>query len=403
MARPGWRQRIEAARLVREATSRRRVRRLVERRRGVRFFVEGRELLNFSSNDCLGLSQHFTVASALQDGAAREGAGATASHLGCGHHASHRALEQEIADWLQVPAALLLGSGYLANLAVMQSLLGDGDACVQDRLNHASLVDGARLAGCKLRRYPHADAEGALRQLRAHTGGMAVVATEGVFGTDGDSAPLRQLAVVSRVQDALLYVDDAHGVGVLGPEGRGSVAAAGLDHAAVPLQLVTLGKALGGYGAVLAGDADLVAHLAETARPYVYSTALPPALAHASLVAVRQARSQEWRRERLQGLVATFRALAEAAGLDLLPSATPIQPVLVGPDEVALTMAADLETAGYWVGVVRAAPGQARLRVTLSALHTPAEVVGLVEAIARARDRAAPVSASPGAPVQEPA
>ncbi|WP_027070379.1 aminotransferase class I/II-fold pyridoxal phosphate-dependent enzyme [Novilysobacter defluvii] len=403
MSRPGWRQRIEAARLVREATSRRRVRRLVERRRGMRFFVDGRELLNFSSNDYLGLSQHFTVASALQDGAAREGAGATAPHLECGHHAAHQALEREVADWLQVPAALLLGSGYLANLAVLQSLLGEGDACVQDRLNHASLVDGARLAGCKLRRYPHADAEGALRQLRAHTGGMAVVATDGLFGMDGDLAPLRQLAVVARVQGALLYVDDAHGVGVVGPEGRGSVAAAGLDHVAVPLQLVSLGKALGGYGAVLAGDTALVEHLAETARPYVHSTALPPALAHASLVAVRQARSQEWRRERLQGLIATFRALAGTAGLDLLPSDSPIQAVLVGADHAALAMSADLEDAGYWVGVVRAAPGQARLRVGLSALHTPAEVVGLVEAMARARDRVAAASPSPDPTIPEPA
>src|SRR5690606_38485033 len=188
MSRPGWRQRIEAARLVREATSRRRVRRLVERRRGMRFFVDGRELLNFSSNDYQGLSQHFTVASALPDGAARGGAGATAPPLECGHHAAHQALEREDADWLQVPAA---------------PLLGEGDACVQDRLNHASLVDGARLAGCKLRRYPHADAEGALRQLRAHTGGMAVRATDGLFGVEGDLAPLRQLAVVARVQGAL--------------------------------------------------------------------------------------------------------------------------------------------------------------------------------------------------------
>lgn len=396
MARPGWQQRIQTARLARDATSRRRERRLVERRRGVRCFVDGRELLNFCSNDYLGLSQHFSVASAFQDGAAREGAGATASHLVCGHHVAHQALEQEIADWLQVPAALLLGSGYLANLAVLQSLLGEGDACVQDRLNHASLIDGARLAGCKLRRYPHTDAEGALRQLRAQPDGMALVATDGVFSMDGDVAPLRQLAVVSRVQDALLYVDDAHGVGVLGPQGRGSVAAAGLDHAAVPLQLVTLGKALGGHGAVIAGDADLIGHLAETARPYIYTTALPPALAHASLVAVRQARTQDWRRDRLQGLVATFRELGRSAGLALLPSDTPIQPLLVGEEETALAMSADLEAAGYWVGAIRAptvAPGQARLRITLSALHTPAEVVGLVDALARARDRAAAMPA----------
>ena len=268
--RPNLRERIATARQQRLSANRIRVRRVVGHRDGVRCEVDGRWLTGFCSNDYLGLAQQFGVVAALEATAAREGVGATASHLVCGHHAAHVALEQEIADWLQMPAALLFGSGYLANLAVVQALLGDGDVCVQDKLNHASLIDGARLAGCSLRRYPHADAEAALRQLRAAPGGAALLATDGVFSMDGDVAPLKLLALIARAQRALLYVDDAHGVGVIGPQGRGSVADAGLDPDAAPLQLVTLGKALGGHGAVLVGDADLVRHLAETARPYIY-------------------------------------------------------------------------------------------------------------------------------------
>ena len=391
MARAHWRERVQAARVQREADHRVRVRRSVEHRDGARCTVDGRSLLNFCGNDYLGLSQHFAVVGALQDTAAREGAGGVGSHLVCGHHAVHDALERELAGWLGAPRALLFGSGFLANLAVLQALLGDEDVCVQDRLNHASLIDAARLAGCRLRRYPHADAEGAIRQLRTLPEGLAMVATDGVFSMDGDIAPLRELALVARVQKAMLYVDDAHGIGVVGPDGRGSVAAARLGLDEVPLQLATLGKALGGYGAAVVGESDLVDHLAETARPYVYTTALPPAQAAATLAAVKLARSEHWRREKLVELTARFRERARGFGLVLLDSDTPIQPVICGTDSRALSMAATLERAGYWVAAIRpptVPEGRARLRVTLSALHTVAEVDGLVAAIAQARDRA---------------
>jgi 8-amino-7-oxononanoate synthase len=393
MPRPSLPERIAAARAQREAQGRVRVRRTVTRRDGVRCHVldesgDGRWLVNFCSNDYLGLAQQFAVVGALQDAAAQHGAGGTASHLVCGHHALHEQLEHELADWLGAPRALLFGSGFLANLAVVQGLLGDDDLCVQDRLNHASLIDAARLAGCRLRRYPHNDAEGALRQLRATPDVAALVVTDGVFSMDGDVAPLRELALAARVQEALLYVDDAHGVGVVGPDGRGSVAASGLDTQAVPLQLATLGKALGGYGAVVLGDAALIDHLAETARPYVYTTALPPALAAASLAAVKLARREEWRREKLQAHIARFRAGAARAGFQLLPSTTPIQPLVVGDDRDALALAAALEARGYWVAAIRpptVPDGSARLRVTLSAAHTDADVDGLVGALAAAR------------------
>ncbi len=387
--RASWGDRIAALRAERVATSRTRTRRLVSHRDNARCEVDGHLLLNFCSNDYLGLSQHYSVVSAYQDAAAREGAGGVASHLVCGHHAIHDALERELADWVGAPRALLFGSGFLANLAVVQALLGDDDVCVQDRLNHASLIDAARLAGCRLRRYPHGDAEGALRQLRAQPDGVAMLATDGVFSMDGDVAPLRDLALVARVQKALLYVDDAHGIGVLGPGGRGSVAEARLGVNQVPLQLLTLGKALGSYGAAVVGDTALIEHLAETARPYLYTTALPPAQAAATLAAVKLARKDHWRRERLGELAARLRQRSAAMGFQLLSSDTPIQPLLCGDDAQAVAMAAALEAQGFWAAAIRppsVPEGSARLRITLSALHTQADVDALVEAMAWARD-----------------
>jgi 8-amino-7-oxononanoate synthase len=387
MPRPSLHDRVAGQRAQRDALGRRRIRRTVTHRDGVGCQVDGLWLLDFCGNDYLGLAQHFSVVSALQDAAARHGAGGIASHLVCGHHAAHDALEREIADWLQVPAALLFGSGFLANLAVLQALLGEGDVCVQDRLNHASLIDAAHLAGCNLRRYPHADAEGALRQLRGLPNGVALLATDAVFSMDGDIAPLRQLALVAHAQQATLHVDDAHGIGVLGPDGRGSVAAAKLGVAQVPLQLATLGKALGGYGAIVAGDDALIGHLAETARPYLYTTALPPAQAAASLVAVKLARREQWRRDKLHASIAHFRAGAAQRGLRLMPSDTAIQPLLCGDDRTATALAAALEARGFWVAAIRpptVPAGGARLRITLSAGHELLQVDALLSALEEA-------------------
>jgi len=388
--RPDLRRRAQAQRAEALARDLVRQRRVVGRRDGVRMELDGRWLLDFCGNDYLGLAQQFQVVDAMQNAAARDGVGGIGSHLVCGHHAAHEALEREVADWLEVPRALVFGSGYMAHLAVQQSLLGDGDTSVQDRLNHASLIDGARLAGCRLRRYPHGDAEGALRQLRTVPDGAAMLVTDGVFSMDGDVAPLRQLALVARVQSALLYVDDAHGVGVLGPGGRGSVAEARLTVEDVPLQLVTLGKAIGSYGAVVAGDVDLVEHLAGSARPYLYTTALPPAQAAAALAAVKLARREHWRREKVGALVQRFREGVRALGFELPPSETPIQPVPCGDNARALDMAAQLEAQGFRVAAIRpptVPEGRARLRVTLCAAHGEDQVDALVAALGRARDR----------------
>jgi 8-amino-7-oxononanoate synthase len=388
MTRPRLTERILAARVQRTMQGRVRQRRTVTRRDGVRCEVDGRWLINFAGNDYLGLAQHFAVIDALQASASRDGVGSGASHLISGHHAQHDALEKEMADWLGAPRALLFGSGFLANLAVLQSLLGEDDVCVQDRLNHASLIDAARLAGCKLRRYPHADPEGALRQLRTVPDGAAMLATDGVFSMDGDVAPLRELSLVAKVQQALIYVDDAHGVGVVGPDGRGTVAEAGLDPSGL-LQLATLGKALGGYGAVVLGSEEIIGHLAETARPYIYTTALPPAQAAATHAAVKLARRDHWRREKLQGLIAHFRQIAMFRDLPLLPATGPIQPLLCGDEKRATALATALEAQGFWVPAIRpptVPDGRSRMRITLSSLHTQAEVDALVDALCWARD-----------------
>ena len=387
-------QRAQSLHAQREAAHRLRRRRTVARRDGVRAEVDGAWLLECCGNDYLGLSRHPAVVAALRDGALRDGAGGVASHLVSGHAAAHEALEHALADWLQAPRALLFGSGYLANLAVLQALLGEGDLCVQDRLNHASLIDGARLAGCALKRYPHAEAGGAARQLAAHPQGAALLATDGVFSMDGDRAPLCALADVAGAHGACLYVDEAHAVGVVGDAGRGSVAAAGLGTAEAPLRLVTFGKALGSVGAAVVGAATLVEHLAQVARPGIYTTAMPPAQAAATRAAVEIARGPEGDtlRLRLQANIARFRDGAHARGLALMPSDTPIQPLRVGADADALAMAAALEARGYWVAAIRpptVPEGSARLRITLNALHGDADIDGLLVALDAVRGASA--------------
>jgi 8-amino-7-oxononanoate synthase len=388
--RPRLGDRIAAALAARDAASTRRVRRRIESREGAHVRIDGRELVNFCSNDYLGLSQHLEVVSALQEASAHHGVGSSASALVCGYHDEHAALESEFASWMGYERALYFGSGYLANLAAMQSLLGPGDLCVQDKLNHACLLDGARLSFCDLKRYPHRDAEAALRQLMSEPAAAAVLASDGVFSMDGDLAPLRDLALLARAQDALLYVDDAHGIGVIGPEGRGSISVANLGAREVPLLVLPLGKAFGGQGAIVLGSHALIGHIAETARPYLFTTAPPAAMAAAMRVSLRVARSESWRRAKLISLVMRLRRLTLNEGLPLLESYSPIQPLIVRDNARALAVSAALEDEGFLVGAIRpptVADDQARLRITLSALHTEADVDALAAALIRVCQR----------------
>ncbi|GGA81959.1 8-amino-7-oxononanoate synthase [Arenimonas soli] len=387
MPRIRFADRLALARADRAARDALRPRREIEGREGARVLVDGRQLTSFCGNDYLGLGQHLDVVSAMQEAAAWHGVGSTGSPLVTGHHAEHARFEREMASWLGYERALYFGSGYQANLAVMQSLLEAGDSCVQDKLNHACLIDGARLAGCELKRYPHADVEAAMRQLMSRRDGAAMLATDGVFSMDGDAAPLADLALVARAQDALLYVDDAHGIGVLGPEGRGSLAVAGLGAREVPLLMVPLGKAFGGQGAVLLGSEALIGHVAETARPYLFSTAPAPAMAAAMRASLRLVRKESWRRAKLASLVMRFRRGASARGLPLQESFTAIQPIVLGENARALQAARALEERGYLVTAIRpptVPEGQARLRVTLSVDHGEADVDGLLAALSEA-------------------
>ena len=388
------RRRTESLRAVLaelDAAGLRRTRRVVipatERGRaeaGATVLVDGRQLLNFCSNDYLGLSRHPALADSMAAAAAELGAGAGAAHLISGHSREHHALETELAAFVQRERALLFSTGYMANAGVIGSFAGRGEIVLQDRLNHASLLDGARVSGARLLRYAHADAGAAAARFEAHAN-ISVLATDGIFSMDGDGAPLAQLAALCGHHQAWLLVDDAHGLGVMGPDGAGSVAAAGLGSDAVPLLMGTLGKALGSFGAFVAGDADVIEYLIQRARSYIYTTALPPAVAAATRAALRVARAEAWRRAHLQALVQRFRRGVTALGLPLMDSATAIQPLLVGAAARALQLAAALETKGYWVSAIRpptVPAGSARLRVTLSAAHTTADVDGLLAALA---------------------
>jgi len=384
MSRPSLIDRLGRAHAERAAAGLRRRVRTIDRAHGVRITIDGRELISFASNDYLGLAQEPRLMRGLQQAAEEWGVGATAAHLLGGHRGPHQQLEAMMADWLGYPRALLFSTGMMANLGVLSAVLGRNDLCVQDRLNHASLLDGARLSGATLLRYPHADVAAAARQLAARPEAAALLASDGVFSMDGDVAPLAELATLCTQQQAMLMVDDAHGLGVLGAQGRGAVAAAGLGVDDVPLLMVTLGKAVGTFGAVVLGSTAIIDALVQFARPWIYTTAMPPALAAASCAAVDIVRSDEARRQRLHALIARFRAGAVQRGLPLLPSESAIQPLLIGAAHRATRVSATLEQAGFHVPAIRAPTvpeGAARLRVTLSAAHEFAQVDALLAAI----------------------
>ena len=371
-----------------QAAGRLRRRRVVESRLAgtARARIDGREVVVFCSNDYLGLASDTRVGEALAQAARRWGLGSGASHLVSGHSREHHALEEELADFLGRPRALLFSTGYMANLAVGSALLQPGDRVIEDRLNHASLLDAGRLSGCHFARYPHGDVPALERELSVAHEGATLVVTDGVFSMDGDLAPLTALADTCRRRDAWLFVDDAHGFGVLGSHGRGSVELEGLDPQDVPVLMCTLGKAVGAFGAVVAGSEDLVEVLIQRARTYMFTTGLPPAVAAATRVALRLCRAESWRRERLGSLIERFRREAGTLGLRLLDSRTPIQPILIGEERAAVAASEALLDSGLWIAAIRppAVPkGSSRLRITLSAVHTDADLDRLMEELSR--------------------
>ncbi|MEX6666193.1 8-amino-7-oxononanoate synthase [Pseudomonas sp. W2-17] len=356
---------------------------LLQSPQGPEVIVDGKPLLAFCNNDYMGLANHPEVIAAWQAGAERWGVGGGASHLVIGHSTPHHALEEALAEFTGRPRALLFSNGYMANLGTVTALVGQGDTVLEDRLNHASLLDAGLLSGARFSRYLHNDCDSLASRLDKAVGDTLVV-TDGVFSMDGDVADLPALAKAAKAKNAWLMVDDAHGFGPLGANGAGIVEHFGLGIDDVPVLIGTLGKSFGTAGAFVAGSEELIETLIQFARPYIYTTSQPPALACATLKSLELLRTEHWRREHLAALIKQFRAGAQALGLELMDSFTPIQPILIGDSGRALRLSQLLRERGVMVTAIRpptVPAGSARLRVTLSAAHSEAQVQLLLQAL----------------------
>lgn len=360
-----------------------RSRRVIESPQGIHLQIDGKAIVNFCSNDYLGLANHPGVINAFKAGADRYGVGSGSAHLICGHSAAHHALEDELAAFTGRDRALLFSTGYMANIGVISALLGRGDAVFEDRLNHASLLDGGLLSGARFKRYAHADTVNLEAKLEQVVGNKLIV-TDGVFSMDGDFAPLNDLAMAVKKHDAWLMVDDAHGLGVIGEHGGGILEHFALSQDDVPVLMGTLGKGLGTFGAFVAGSEVLIETLIQKARTYIYTTALPAAVAEATRTSLKIAIKENWRRDKLKHLSERFRLGAEQLGLTLMASSSAIQPVLIGDSQTAVDISIALLDAGFLVSAIRpptVPQGSARLRVTFSALHEQQHVDRLLDAL----------------------
>ena len=365
-----------------------RSRQVLDGPQGPTVVIDGREYLNFCSNDYLGLANHPQVRAAFKQAVDEYGVGSGAAHLVTGHSRPHHQLEEELAAFVGRPRALLFSTGYMANLGVAGALLGRKDVMFEDRINHASLIDAAQLSGAHLQRYRHAQAEHLQQLLVAGSATTKLIATDGVFSMDGDLAPLPQLAQLAQQHAAWLMVDDAHGLGVIGETGRGTLQHFGLGMDDVPILVGTLGKGFGTFGAFVAGEEALIETLIQQARSYIYTTALPPAVAAATRVSLQLVQQERWRQEKLQALIAEFRAGAMQLGLQLGESPTPIQPWLIGEAEQAVMISEKLKQQGILISAIRpptVPQGSARLRITFSAAHEMPDVDRLLSVIEKAR------------------
>ncbi len=374
---------IAAELLERESQGLKRRRRLLESTQGPLVRVDGAQKLSFSSNDYLGLAGDPRITEALCEGARQWGAGAGASHLVTGHQRIHEELELRLAAFVGLPRALLFSSGYLANLAIVTTLATPSCEMFADRLNHASLNDAMLLSRVRFKRYPHCDHEALERQLSESKAPEKIVVTDAVFSMDGDIAPLDRLFELCERHDAMLVVDDAHGFGVLGKNGAGSLSRFQLDSPRI-VYMGTLGKAAGVSGAFVAAADPVIELLIQQARPYIYTTASPPALAFALIRSLELIAQESWRREHLVQLSRQLAASLNARRWRLLPSTTPIQPLIVGMNKETVALSDSLAASGILVPAIRpptVPEGTARLRISLSAAHSAQDVQRLVEAI----------------------
>jgi 8-amino-7-oxononanoate synthase len=369
-----------------------RQRRLLESAQGAEVVVDGQVCINFCSNDYLGLANHPVLIDAAKNTVDEFGIGSGASHLVCGHSRIHHQLEEQLAQMLGRDRALLFSTGYMANLGVITALLGKSDFIFEDKLNHASLLDAGLLSGARFQRFLHNNVESLATKLAKTNSGRQLIAVDSVFSMDGDIAPLAELATLAQQYNACLMADDAHGFGVLGATGAGIAEELKLNQQQLPVVMGTLGKAVGSFGAFVAGSDDLIETLIQFSRSYIYTTALPPAVAAASLASIKLIRSEQGaqRRQHLQALIARFKYAAGQLNLALLPSDTAIQPLLMqdcdDDSAQALLLSEKLATRGFLIGAIRpptVAPGSSRLRITLSAAHTESQVDALLEALAQ--------------------
>ncbi len=350
-----------------------------------RRIIDDKTVVNFCSNDYLGLAKNEIVIAAFKNAADIYGVGSGSAHLICGHSHAHHALEEELAEFTGRERALLFSTGYMANVGTINALMERGDFVFEDKLNHASLLDGGLSSGANFKRYPHADLR-RLEELLSSANGQKLIVTDGVFSMDGDVAPLHELAILAKKNTALLMVDDAHGFGVLGRTGGGLVEELNLTQNDVPILMGTLGKAFGTFGAFITGSETLIETLIQSARTYIYTTALPPAIAEATRASLKIVITETWRREKLQALISQFKTGAAQLNLPLMPSDSSIQPLLIGDSFRATQMSQQLLEAGFLVSAIRpptVPKGKARLRITFSALHEADDVARLLETLHR--------------------
>ncbi len=355
-------------------------RRVLESAQGVHINVDGKPYLSFCSNDYLGLAYHPQVVAALQQGAQQYGVGSGASHLVSGHFEAHHQLEQALAEFVGKPAALSFSTGYMANLGVVQALVGRGDTVFADKLNHASLNDAMLLSRAEIKRYRHNDVAHLAQLLSQTQSGRKLIITDAVFSMDGDIAPVSELLALCEQYDAWLLLDDAHGFGVLGEQGRGVMSHLESNSPRI-IYMATLGKAAGVSGAFVAAEEVVIQTLLQNARSYIYTTASPPALSIALLASLKLIREENWRREQLQKLIVQLRVGLSDLPWTLMDSSTPIQPLVVGSNDAALALSEGLRSLGIWVPAIRpptVPQGTARLRITLSAGHTKNDVSQLL-------------------------
>ncbi len=349
--------------------------------------INGKNMLTFCSNDYLGLANHPKVIKAFKQAADKYGVGSGAAHLINGHSIEHQKLEEELADFTGRERVLLFSTGYMANMGVVNAIMERGDAIFADRLNHASLIDASLLSKAKLQRYAHNNMNALIKRFTTTSSENTLILSDGVFSMDGDCAPVNELATLAEKNKAWLMIDDAHGFGILGKNGAGLLEQQNLSQQQVPILMATLGKAFGTAGAFIAGSDDLIEYLIQTARTYIYTTAMPPAIAAATRASLKLVQQEQWRREKLDSLILQFKQGAKQLGLELMPSDTPIQPILVGESKKAISISGKLQQQGLLVTAIRpptVEKGTSRLRVTFSTSHNESDIKLLLDKLSSA-------------------